>query len=72
MIRLDGAACRGKPQAWFFPSEHEAALYELGRAVCRGCPELAACLEQGWDEPAGMWGGLTPSERDQHARRRTG
>lgn len=63
MIRLESAACRGKPQEWWFPGEHDHHLYAAGREVCRGCSELAACLELGWDEPAGMWGGKTPSER---------
>lgn len=68
------APCVGKPQEFWFPGEHQMHLYERGRAVCRTCPRQVACLEDGMGEPAGMWGGMTPAERDrlQRNRRRAG
>lgn len=75
----DRAACEGHPPEWWYPAgtqgvawnaEHE---YLLARTVCDGCPVKDHCLR--WaldnDECHGMWGGLTPTERDRlHGGRR--
>lgn len=41
------------------------------RATCAGCPVRAACLAHAlaYDEPWGMWGGLTTRERVAHRLR---
>lgn len=67
----DRSACRGMETELFFAVDfargapkraHEAAA----KAVCATCPVLAEC--QTWalafHEPHGIWGGLTPEERD--------
>ena len=38
--------------------------------ICRSCPVQAACLQVALDsrEPAGVWGGLTETDRLLYAR----
>jgi WhiB family redox-sensing transcriptional regulator len=46
--------------------------YKLARAVCELCPVADACLEFALQNQIedGMWGGLTPDEREQVRRER--
>lgn len=72
------AACKDKPPSMFFPKGRtgrhaqafEKVIYRPARTVCAGCEVRSECLA--WaldhDEPAGMWGGLTPSERQRWRR----
>jgi WhiB family transcriptional regulator, redox-sensing transcriptional regulator len=64
------AACRGDSEPFFHPygerepsrSRREAAA----KAICAGCPVLAACRAHALAarEPYGVWGGLSEEERD--------
>lgn len=58
------AACRGMPTALFYQPVPTAAL-----RVCTGCPVRAQCLQVAFDhaDPYGVWGGLTPADRDAAA-----
>lgn len=61
------AACQGHdPEDWMDdrPGRPTAAV----RAVCSACPVRPACLAHAlaYDEPWGMWGGLTARERAAH------
>lgn len=56
--------------SWFFPDPdldyaEQARLFSLGWMYCRYCPKKDACLRVGWWEPDGLWGGLTPIEREK-------
>lgn len=66
------AACRGMGPDLFFPPVDERhgpdAPYSRARQVCQRCPVSAECAEAGAAERYGMWGGLTPGQRQ---RRRT-
>lgn len=59
------AACRGKPLAWWFAM---GGMTARARLVCSGCPRQRDCvawsLRQGADLH-GIWGGLTPAERER-------
>ncbi|MBY4108190.1 WhiB family transcriptional regulator [Rhodococcus fascians] len=59
------ARCRNPTVAAVFDSE-EAAAMDAAKAVCRGCPVLRQCREHAVvaNEPHGVWGALTPRERD--------
>lgn len=64
------AACRGMDSSLFFhpPNERNAArANRAGRAkaICRGCPVIAECLDHALRvrEPYGVWGGRTEDER---------
>ncbi len=65
------AACRGMELDVFFPvgseSNNAKDLFRNAQQVCRTCPVLAECRE--WVlsryEPHGVFGGLTPSQRDR-------
>lgn len=67
---VDRASCRepGVDPELFFPvseSGPAAAQIAAARAVCARCPVAASCRD--WAlrtaEPAGIWGGTTPLER---------
>lgn len=71
------AACRDEDPDLFFPTGSTAPIgLELDRAkaVCAGCPVRQPCLQ--WavlhDQPGGVWGGLTESERGVLRRRAAG
>jgi WhiB family transcriptional regulator, redox-sensing transcriptional regulator len=66
------AACRGLNADLFFNPDYERGRpkrlrEENAKAVCRSCPVLKQCLE--WavavGEPYGIWGGMTPAERQE-------
>ena len=71
------AACLGKDPAMFHPQPGLGRgdfLYRAGKAVCAGCPVRGECLCEAMAVEglsglrAGLWGGLTPDERDHLAR----
>jgi hypothetical protein len=71
------AACRGEDPELFFPPEEERGRYAafretLAKWICLGCPVLGECTTYALanDERYGVWGGLTPAERDRLHRRR--
>jgi WhiB family redox-sensing transcriptional regulator len=67
------AACRGMdPDSFFLPRGTQPEAVEAARRVCRACPVAVECREWGIDEPHGIWGGLSPRQRQQArtARRR--
>jgi len=63
------ASCRGVPDTVFYPPQgrridaavHDAVTY------CARCPVRDECLRYAIDrdEPHGIWGGLTPGQRQQ-------
>lgn len=77
---LTGAACVGvDPEAFFpEPTRSQPADWRLARAVCNDCPVRDACLEAALARERnasgpyryGMWGGKTPDERAEIARKR--
>lgn len=61
------AACQGHdPEDWM--DDRPGLPTAAARAVCAACPVRAACLAHAlaYDEPWGMWGGLTARERAAH------
>lgn len=74
MTWRDSAACaESDPEIWFPKSSawspgHPA--WTVPRFICQGCPVLAEC--RAWvdenPQPEGMFGGLTPAERDNPGR----
>ncbi|KAA2264969.1 WhiB family transcriptional regulator [Solihabitans fulvus] len=70
MWQLRGA-CRGTDSAVFYDPEGERGIARARRAakakaICRVCPVLEQCRRHALEtqEPYGIWGGLTPVERD--------
>jgi WhiB family redox-sensing transcriptional regulator len=68
------AACFGADPELFFPiGETGPALLQIAEAkeVCGRCPVRQQCLQ--WaldtDQNAGVWGGLSETERHAHKRR---
>jgi WhiB family transcriptional regulator, redox-sensing transcriptional regulator len=71
-------ACRGMDSAFFFHPEGERGAARVGREarakqVCQSCPVLEQCRRHALavEEPYGVWGGLSESERDEIVRGRT-
>jgi len=64
---LSGARCSEVGLEWFYPEEGGSGtnLYKEARKICNRCEVKDKCLEWGLKhEDWGMWGGLTPHERD--------
>ena len=63
--RVDGA-CIDLPTDDFFPEGQGKAVdaqVARAKAVCADCPVARACLEFRTNQPFGIFGGTTPSER---------
>ena len=74
----DEAACRFEDPDLFFPPEKERGRYAvlretLAKRVCLRCPVLGECTAYALaaDERYGVWGGLSPAERDRLRRHRS-
>jgi WhiB family redox-sensing transcriptional regulator len=73
---MQHAVCVGVDSEIFFPEVNNAELREHhwanARQYCQRCPVQAECLayqlvfESATGRRDGMWGGMTPKERDQH------
>jgi WhiB family redox-sensing transcriptional regulator len=66
------AACRGLSASIFFHPDNERGRFRRQReaaakAICDHCPVRLQCLDWALSvrEPFGVWGGLTPAERDE-------
>lgn len=57
------ARCAGKPIWLFFPTDTDHVTIGKAKAVCAACPVRDDCAIAHADEPAGIFGGLTPDER---------
>jgi len=61
--------CSADPELFFPPGYGDAytSWVEKARAVCRSCPQRAACLQWALTHPSmaehGIWGGTTPMQR---------
>lgn len=64
-----GAACIGLTDMFFPDGNSGANPYSVARRICDQCPVVRDCLIDGLREPAGMWGGLIPRERQNLLRR---
>lgn len=77
----ENAACRELAQYdhetfdnYFFPdSWRERAATKMAKKICAVCPVRLECLQTALDnhEPDGLWGGLTPDERQKSQRHLT-
>lgn len=71
----EGAECGQLPEMFFPQGENmEMLVHEISiaKAICNRCPIQNVCAEYAMiaEEPYGIWGGLTPSERNILKRRR--
>lgn len=71
------AACRGTDTSNFYHPENERGPSRVKRemrakAICAGCPVIENCLRWALDtrEPYGVWGGLSPEDRESLISRR--
>ena len=74
----DDAHCKGLDSNIFFPEvfgdQQNGMIWEQAKRICRACPVTDECLkselvfEQVSGRRNGMWGGLTPKEREQYTR----
>lgn len=70
-------ACRGMDSTFFFHPEGERGPARTNReakakGICRTCPVVEQCRRHALavQEPYGVWGGLSESERDELLRGR--
>lgn len=65
------AKCRGADRLLFYPPENSRGdaptYYKQGKAICAACPVQEQCLRISLlnGEQHGLWGGLTPRERNK-------
>jgi WhiB family transcriptional regulator, redox-sensing transcriptional regulator len=71
------AACRGTDTSNFYHPENERGPSRVKRemrakAVCAGCSVIENCLRWALEtrEPYGVWGGLSPEDRESLLARR--
>ncbi|MDG9711122.1 WhiB family transcriptional regulator [Streptomyces sp. DH10] len=65
---MNALPCEQAPELWF--SETPLGV-EFAKAACRAeCSLLNVCAELGQNEPHGVWGGTSPSERREAALER--
>ena len=59
------AACTGDAEL-FFPDDEDGDAAQVAKALCAGCGVRERCLAYALANamPAGIWGGLTTSQRD--------
>lgn len=69
----DTAACASVPDSeLFFPLDEDSRAATAAKAVCASCQLRARCLEYALAArmAAGIWGGLTTTQRDALVRTR--
>jgi hypothetical protein len=74
----EDAECKGLDTNIFFPEvfgdQQNGMIWEQAKKICRACRVTDECLkselsfEQVSGRRNGMWGGLTPKEREQLSR----
>lgn len=71
---MQDAVCVEVDPELFFPSVGDAETAALARQVCGGCPVAAECLDYAMrtSQTHGVWGGLSPKQRDALRSGRTG
>ncbi len=69
---VNDAACASHPTEVFFVDVGKSANIPIAKAICRDCPVTWDCLEYALrqNEAFGIWGGTTPSERNNIVRLR--
>lgn len=66
------AACRDEDPELFFPigtSGPALMQIEEARRVCRRCPVAEHCLNAGFGQHYGVWGGVSETERQSMRQR---
>ena len=71
----DDAACIGAPVELFFPRPGRNNGAVVKRLYCDSCPVRQECLDFAMEVEnatwrAGVWGGMTPTERSRYAKER--
>lgn len=70
----DGAECENMPEM-FFPVGQDMDMLNveisIAKSICNRCPVKNECANYAImaEEPYGVWGGLTPTERNTLRRR---
>lgn len=70
---VETAACRNAPVETFFPDEQHPTpdMWVAAKNICAGCPHRKPCLllALNFETPDvhrfGVWGGLSPQERER-------
>lgn len=59
------AACRGRPTRVWFPTGGDTRTLEAALKICGSCFVRDQCRAEMFDQPAGVYGALTPGRRRQ-------
>jgi WhiB family redox-sensing transcriptional regulator len=65
------AVCRQTDPEVFFPSSNDPRpATQVALKTCASCPVKPYCLEEGWQDHYGIWGGWTAEARRKERRRK--
>lgn len=69
---VERAACKGQTTLMYADEDKAPVKVAVAKRVCDGCPVSPQCLRWALKarERHGVWGGMTPRERDTLLRRR--
>lgn len=66
---LERGECRGLPTEWWFPpapiTPEATVQMRKAKRICFTCRVRAECLDYGLTEDYGIWGGLSPKQRQR-------
>jgi WhiB family redox-sensing transcriptional regulator len=69
MTWIEQGECRGLPTAWWYPpapiTPEASSLMRKAKRICFTCKVRAECLDAGMGEDYGIWGGLSPKQRQR-------
>jgi WhiB family redox-sensing transcriptional regulator len=57
------AACKGMNPDLFFAQRNDYQSVKQAKAICATCPVSTQCFQEGRKEYAGVWGGLSATQR---------
>ena len=64
----DLALCRQVDPEAFFPTQYDPGPLTTALETCADCPVQPYCLEVGWNEHYGIWGGWTYEARAKYRK----
>lgn len=64
----DLALCRELDPEAFYPATYDPGPLTTVLATCEACPVQPYCLEEGWMDQHGIWGGWTAEARRQYRK----
>jgi WhiB family redox-sensing transcriptional regulator len=62
---MDDAVCREVGTELFFPEVGDVSMVHRAKRICSVCSVVDKCLDYGWMDQHGIYGGMTAAERQK-------